>query len=123
LIPATDKNIANCKAILARLAATGAIALDANGLPKRSPTTSASQAFELMAKEPDAPPYIEALHRHFLAQGIWIWKRGTIEAHIGLQSKSASDHQRFIRSYSSEPFRLALPDYAGLKSLLSWMKP
>lgn len=118
-----DENIRECKRILRRLQTNGIIALDANtGLPKSSNVMSAAKCFELLAADLEAAPYIQAIHEKLLTQGVWIWKRGTIETHLGLSGKTHKCHMDFLGKFKSEQYQKNLPDYEGVKAMLKWVR-
>jgi putative ATP-dependent endonuclease of OLD family len=121
LLAENDANILSCKTILKRLADGGQIALDADGLPMKGPVTAA-KAFELLAIENDAIPVIKAIHDQLLTHNIWLWRRGTIESHLGLVSKKPAAHLAFLASYPTPAYRAALPDYVGIQAMLNWLK-
>lgn len=111
-----------CKSIFARLATAGLVHLNSIGLPEGSSTITAAAAFALMAAEPDASEHIDDLHNHMLGQRIWVWKRGAIEAHLGLAAKSSSAHIEFLTKVANTSFRTSLPDYAAVQAMFAWAR-
>ena len=122
LIAHDDAAIVGCKAILSRLEQERKIALAQDGLPQQMGQVSAAMAFALLAGEQDARPHIEALHAHFLAHGIWVWKKGTIETHLGLTAKTPAAHLAFLNDYSNEQFRERLPAYGDVQAMMAWLR-
>lgn len=122
LISADDPALLACKTILSRLAGKGLVQLDAEGLPEKWRNGPAAAGFAHMAAEADAPPHIDALHTHMLGHRIWVWKKGAIEAHLGLPSKSTAAHLAFLNDFSTPAFRVGLPDYAGLRAMFDWVR-
>ena len=114
--------VVGCKAVLARLQGEGKIGLAEDGFPRKLGATTAARAYEIMAAEPDAREFIDAIHEHLRAQGIWVWKDGTIETHLGLQGKTASVHSTFLSSFPNEEFRNELPNYMNVQSMLNWLR-
>lgn len=113
--------ILGCKHVFGQLEAEAKCSLDEAGLPKKGQGISAAQAYELMAAHPDAAQHIQLIHEELLENQIWIWKKGAIEAHLGLNSKKPSAHMAFLRDLSSEEFREGLPDYAEFEAMLEWL--
>lgn len=113
--------IIGCKQIFGQLEAEDKCSLDDAGLPQKGQGISAAQAYELMAAHQDAAPHIQSIHDELLANQIWIWKKGAIEAHLGLQSKKPAIHMAFLRDLHNEGFRDGLPDYAEFQSMLEWL--
>lgn len=78
---------------IANQAAVG-IALDADGLPMRKyangvkAVVSPAEAFGLMAAV--MQPQVLQLTQPLLAHKIWVWTRGAIEAHLGVQKNDPS---------------------------------
>lgn len=122
LIAGEDAAIAGCKVALNRLQAEGKIGLNGDGLPQRMGDVSAAKAFELMAGEKDAQAHIDAIHAHFLQHGIWVWKKGTIESHLGLTAKTPAAHLAFLGSFGDEQFRQGLPGYDDVQGMLAWLR-
>lgn len=122
LISDTHPAILECKAILSRLQEEGRIGLADDGLPKKFGETSAAQAYEIMAAEPDAQQFIEIIHEHFTAKNIWVWKNGTIETHLGLPGKTAAVHNAFLSNFTNDEFRRARPNYDHVQSMLDWLR-
>lgn len=122
LIPQDDAGIAGCKAILRRLEQEGRITVDQEGLPRGNGRVNAAEAFAMMAGEDDAQPHIEAIHAHFLRRDIWVWKKGTIEAHLGLTAKTPAAHMNFVNKLYREQFRQGLPAYGEVQAMVGWLR-
>lgn len=121
LIAADHEAIVGCKAILARLAAAGAVGLDGSGLPTKHAGNPAISAFELLAVEAEAAPHIEALFTEMQRHGIWLWKKGAIEAYLNI-AKTDAARMTFIDRINDEAYRAALPDYPGISEAMAWLR-
>ncbi|MBL4768412.1 MAG: AAA family ATPase [Rhodobacteraceae bacterium] len=122
LIEADHDSLEECKLIFHRLANAGQIVLDDNtSLPQNGNGVTAAAAFELLAAEADAQGHIDAIHNHLLENNVWCWKNGTIETHLGLESKKSAAHHAFLNQYQSEDYRDGLPDYPGVRALMDWL--
>ncbi|GAA6145820.1 ATP-dependent nuclease [Thalassolituus maritimus] len=117
----TDPDINALKIILQRLEQQGAITLHTNGLPKKG-VVKPSKAFELLANEQDAVIHIENLHNRLKAQGIWVWTKGAIEAHIGTASKDELAWSQFKASVDSDGLEATCPQHQTLIDLVSWLR-
>lgn len=118
-----DSDIISIKAILQRISSTNEISLNTStGLPKNNPTISAAKAYEILAAESNAIPLIESLHNKMKAQGIWIWKKGAIEAHLGTTNKTESEWARFKRDVTDNGFNVTCNDYQGINDLIDWLR-
>jgi len=118
-----DNDIVNLKTIFQNIAPIKGISLNVNtGLPQKNPTISAAKAFEILACETDAIPLIESLHQKMKVQGIWIWKKGAIEAHLGTASKTESEWARFKRDVTNNGLNVTCSDYQGINELVTWLR-
>ncbi len=116
----TDQNIEACKLLFADYAAQGTVSLEGD-LPTKHYGIPAAKAYEKLASDPAANLHIESIHNKLRALGIWCWKKGTIESHLGLASKKASEHARFIGKLDDRTYLDGLPDYAGVEDMLDWL--
>lgn len=122
LLASDDQDIAACKAILAGMAATGRIYLNAeNGLPEKQNGISAAKAFELMAAEPSAGVHVSALVGKLRAQRVWLWSRGTIEPHLGLMGKNEDVWLAFQMRCSQDGIDQVAADAPAVRELVAWL--
>ena len=121
LLDPANLDIQSCKEVLVELSEAGEIGLDGDGLPTRFNGTSAAAAFELLAVSPAALPFIENLHETLKLQGIWIWTKGAIEAHLGI-AKTNVDRKHLVENISNDEFRNAMPDYQSVKRAMEWLR-
>jgi hypothetical protein len=121
LVPVDDARVSTCRAILVRLRDEGEIDLDGAGLPRSFKGMPASHAYELLAQQPDAQPNIVALHDTLKQLGVWIWKKGAIEAHLGI-AKSPAAKIAFLENLKDEAYRAGLPDLPGVLEALVWLR-
>lgn len=120
-INANDPNVLSLRQILVRLEAAGQITLNAGtGLPKNG-VVRASEAFVLLAAEPDAAEPIDNIHASFLAQGIWLWKRGAIETHLGINAKNEREWARFQTQLEAQGLRATCPDHNAIEEMINWV--
>lgn len=121
LLQETDPDINALKAILQRLEQQGQITLHTNGLPKKG-IVKASKAFEILANEHGSLVHIENLHNRLKAQGVWIWTKGAIEAHIGTESKDEMAWAQFKNSVDVNGLQATCPEPQTLIELVGWLK-
>ncbi|MGU5816601.1 ATP-dependent nuclease [Aeromonas hydrophila] len=122
-IQGNDPDITALKGILQTLSNAGSIILNPNtGLPKNSGVISAAGAFELLANETNAISHIESIHNRMKIQGIWLWKKGAIEAHIGTTSKDESAWAQFKSDVTQNGLLSTCPDYQGILDLIEWIR-
>lgn len=121
LIPNDHADLNACRQILIDLAHAGQVALDDHGWPKKHAGGPAIAGFELLAQHGDAIPCICRLYDALIEHGIWIWKRGAIEAHLGIQ-KSTAAQMAFIAGLKNDAFVAARPDYDSVVAALAWLR-
>ena len=93
-----------------------------NGLPvNKHSNISASKAYAMMAAMPEADKPIRSIHAKLRSQGIWVWTRGAIEEHLGLEAKNETAWSNFIERSKSQNFVRNLPDYEGITELCKWI--
>lgn len=110
-----------CREILEQLRSGGQIGLGTDGLPTSHNGMPASAAFEILAQEENAIGCIARLHEELRDAGIWLWTRGAIEAHLGIDKTSAS-HMTFMSSISSDEYIASLPDYSSVINAMNWLR-
>lgn len=121
LISSENVDLAVCKTVLVQLKEQGRVELDEGGFPKKSASGSAAAGFELLAKQTEAIPCIARLHEELKTVGIWMWTKGAIEAHLGIDKTTASQ-MAFIESLEDEAFKAGAPDYQTVKDAMVWLR-
>ncbi|WP_172204452.1 ATP-dependent endonuclease [Niveibacterium sp. COAC-50] len=119
-VPPGNAHVAEIKRILARLEAAKRITLDQAGLPTKG-VVKASEAYAILAKELDAAPHIDALHNLLLGQDIWLWKKGSIEDHLGLQSKDERAWAHFQTELDRVGIQALCPDPQSVVDMVAWV--
>ena len=103
-LQANDPDITQCRNLFRELACHNHLRL-VNGLPvNKHSNINASTAYAMMASMPEAERPIRNIHEKLCKQGIWVWTRGAIEEHLGLNGKKQT-----------------LPDYDGIEALCQWI--
>ncbi len=93
-----------------------------NGLPvSKHSNTTAAQAYAMMAAMPEAERPIKSIHAKLRSQGIWVWTKGAIEEHLGLESKNEATWSKFIERCKAPNFVKTVPDYASIEELCRWI--
>lgn len=117
-------DIVAIKGIFTTLASTHNFCLDQAGFPKKGGSLNASQAYEVLAKEPSANIHIQNLHEIFKKQGIWVWTKGAIEPHLNIAS-TKKDEATWSH-FNTQIDQLGITyleslDYENLKKLAEWI--
>jgi len=120
-LSANDPDITECRNLFRELACHNHLRL-VNGLPvNKHSNISASTAYAMMASMPEAERPIRNIHNKLCEQGIWVWTRGAIEEHLGLNGKNEMVWRNFIERSKSKNFVQTLPDYDGIEALCQWI--
>jgi len=120
-LSANDPDITCCRNLFRELAFHQHLRL-VNGLPvNKHSNINASKAYAMMAAMPEAEIPIRNIHEKLCRQGIWVWTRGAIEEHLGLDGKNEMVWRNFIGRSKSKNFIQSLPDYDGITALCQWI--
>jgi len=119
-----DENLVGCKAVFERLAAEGRLTLNPeNGLPRgKGGIVSAAAAYELLAQDDVGAGYVVALSQRLRMNNIWVWTRGAIEAHLGLDDKTETAWVSMQMALESEGVDATCPDAQGVRNLIAWVQ-
>ena len=124
LVNSASQPFVYCLAWFAANQAAVGIALDASGLPMRKhqngalAAVSPAEAFELMATA--MQQQVLQLTQPLLATGIWVWSRGAIEAHFGMQKNDISRLQ-FIATLKATGNLMHATHAQDVENLAAWI--
>ena len=120
-LQANDPDILACHQLMGQLAPIHGINLEADGWPRKGGTLNAAQAFALLAADATIQPNIDALHTKLLAHNIWVWKKGAIENHLGLPSKSEQAWANFVTQLKIGTVENTITDHVGVEACVTWL--
>jgi len=121
-LQANDSDLASCNQLMGQIAGPNGIVLDAAGWPiNNGSSMSASSAISLLSSQAQVQPNISALHTKLLAHNIWVWKKGAIEHHLGLQGKGEHIWATFINTLNTTPLGTAIPDLPEITACVNWL--
>ena len=116
-----DPDIDFCKSLFRELSLQEHIRL-IHGIPvSTNSRISASEAYAMMAALPEARKPLENIHNKLAKVGIWVWTRGAIEQHLGLDGKNEHVWHQFVERVHREDPHHFLPDYDNIHSLCEWI--
>lgn len=118
LIISGDPDIAACKTWFSGNAATIGFVLDSTGLPMKGGNLNAEEAFEVMAGNMYLA--IQNLQAKMLSHGIWVWGKGAVEAHLGIQ-KNDPARIAFLNTMTASNNLHHATDAVELQSALNWI--
>ncbi|WP_110669928.1 ATP-dependent nuclease [Salinicola halophilus] len=121
-LDSSDSDYQALLAILKSLEVQQLIALDDKGHPKtkKSPC-SAEEAYHLLATQPEAHQHVRNIHQKLLEHEIWVWPLGSIENHIGNDSKDELGLVRYMDQLRSHGVEAICPDPEGTRRFVTWI--
>ncbi|MBL1140791.1 MAG: AAA family ATPase [Proteobacteria bacterium] len=117
LIDAEDQNLNSCKD---KFLENDEIELSDDGLPKNGGGLTPSQAYKWLAEQNDMQQAIQALHLILRKNNIWLWKKGDIEVHLGLKSKTERVWATYKQRLIDENFEQVVTD-PEVVEMLNWI--
>lgn len=77
----------------------------------------------VMAQDKRSHDAINSLHDKLLNRNIWLWKKGAIEAHLGLGAKNENEWARFQTDVENPDvgIRNACSDFDSVQQLIEWL--
>jgi len=123
LLETDDLDLQAALPILKTLADSVGFVVAADGMPQKSPTMTAAEAWAHFAADPDGQEIASRLHSKLLPHGIWLWKAGTIEDALGGVGKGEGAIQRLelaLPEKTASDIQTELPELAAM---LSWFSP
>ncbi len=123
MVDREDPALVNLRAILTTLANQNVMALDQNGLPsKKHSPVSPSMAFEILAEQAEATTFINSVHQQLRNHNVWVWKRGAIEPHLGLEGKGPTHWSSFSSRLAEEGVEEVCADHQTIQELFDWIR-
>lgn len=121
LISEEDKDLIESLGLMQEMEDRGELSLSNDGLPMKGGGQTAAEGYELFARNDASHELIDSLHKKLKLKGVWLWKWGAIEPHLGLRSKEPSEHSRFLGTIEQPLALEQIPDFGGLNELVSWV--
>lgn len=122
LLSADDPDIAAVRMLVAEIKDAHGFAVGGDGFPTKGAGFTAAEGFCCVAKDDRAKAHIAVLSAKLRAAGYWLWERGAIEEHLGLEEKGEDAWSEYAAKLRSETVENAIVDYTGFVSLLSWLE-
>lgn len=115
--PALDQ----LREITKRLSLVHGFEIAPDGFPKRGGAIGAAEAIELIAREADADAPILQLHDALLQHDVWLWRKGAIEAHFGIDGKTEGSRSLFLDRLKTEGPAHVIGDPVGVQAFFTWL--
>lgn len=108
--------------IFRELESEGAVKLGGSGHPtKKHAPCSAEEAYAKIACDARAKSHVMSLHEKLLDHDIWVWPLGSIENHLGNDSKAELGLVRYADRLKEEGVEGACPDPDGIHKFVDWI--
>lgn len=120
LIAESHPSLDALRSISQRLSSIHGFLLAEDGFPKKGGLINPADAIQLIAAEADAEAPIFELHTALLPRGIWLWRKGAIEAHFGIDGKTEGSRSTFLGRLKAEPSHDVITDIEGVKEFFVW---
>ncbi len=122
LLAENDEDVVECRRICSDVSGQCKFVLAQDGFPERNEVMSASDAFALLATLKQARQPISRLHDKLKEKNIWLWKKGAIEDHLGIDAKGESAWAKCVQDIQQQGCEKTIKDYPGLVALLDWIE-
>jgi len=116
-----DNDIATIKSVFTRMSNNRMVTLGNNGFPCKG-IVKPAKAYELLAMEQDAINSIESVHQKLKLKNIWVWRKGAIEAHIGLTAKNERAWATLKNDIEQNGLEQVCPDHQSILDLVEWLR-
>lgn len=118
LLDEDDDDLSQAKKLFETLSPSIGFDLGDDGYPKKSSIMRAEEAFAKFAKTKEGERIASSLHKKLASHSIWLWRKGSIESHLGIEVKKRSRQKEFIIDLRSGE----LPKDSELGSLLDKLR-
>lgn len=128
-----DENNADRLALIELLKIFGQnseILVDNDNFPKKGEFTNnkgekrsvqASDGYEFLAKQSQSILHIINIYNLLKKEQIWLWTKGTIEAHLGLAAKNEQAWASYKHKLYSKNTEAVISDFETVKQLIDWL--
>lgn len=107
--------------VAGRLAPVHEFQLAPDGFPRSGGKVGVPEAIELIAADPESNEPILDLHNMLREHDIWLWRKGAIEAHFGIDGKNEAARSAFLSRLSVEKPDAVIKDLEGVREFFAWI--
>ena len=125
LLEADDEDLLECKKVFRQMSDVEGMPLDDSGCPKsdKSVPFKAEEGYRTLASFEGTKKNLANLCGKLRAMDCWIWTKGTIEDHLGLEGKKPAHHRNFISKLNEQGIEESVTDAEAIKELFEWITP
>jgi hypothetical protein len=117
-----DEALERCIRHLKVMEAEGICQLNAQtSLPEKSTLGTALDAFQKLAEDQRVRDDLDLLIHHLRSAGIWIWRRGAIEEHLGITQKTPRAWASLCDKVRAEGLDGSVADADAIRDLVRWV--
>jgi len=116
-----DEDILASKALMIELSREHNFRIGDDGFPMKGGATSPSQAFTIFARNLQGQQFALNLHNKLKALNIWVWKKGAIEDHLGIEGKSEAIWANFTDRCKRGILNEVITDHDEVVTCIEWM--
>jgi hypothetical protein len=118
-----DALVVRCQQHLGVMASEGTCEIDAGtGLPKKSVHGAASDAYRKLAVDSRVQEDLDLIVRRLQEMGIWVWRLGTIEDHLGTQQKDTKAWSTICEAVIAGGLEAGVLDPVAFRQLAAWLE-
>lgn len=121
-ITEASPHIQLCKSFFQDHSDAGRMDLDGKGLPTKKGTIKPKEAYHLLTSQPDTAAAVDAIHDALYEKDIWIWKRGVIESHLGIEGKKPRHWSALLAKVKRDGFDVSVDDNEEVTRLMNWLR-
>ena len=123
LLASCTGDLTKARGVFGRLAdADEDIQLRPDGLPEgKKGGLWAADVYALFAEDGEGKAITQRLHDALLKHGVWLWKKGAIEHHLGLPGKGEGAWMEFLEMLEDHGPGKAITDVDEFRRLVDWV--
>lgn len=121
LLNQDNEDLIACREGMQQLATANGIILEGGWPIKRGSSMSPAKAISLLANIDEMKTHINNLHEILKQNNIWVWRKGDIESHLGLASKSEAIWASFVNELQSAGLENMQLDIEEIKDCVNWL--
>lgn len=111
-----------CQQYFLVLASDGVCEIDQRtGLPRGSELGTTADAYRHLAGDARVQGALDQIVSRLRGIGVWVWRRGTIEEHLGTQQKDARAWSTICESVLAAGLDVGVRDPAAFRDLAQWL--
>lgn len=117
-----DDDVLNAKILIATLSQEFSFRLGNDGWPtNRESAISTAEAFSIFANHPEGSVFANNLDIKLRTHNIWVWKKGVIEQHLGIDGKSENVWASYVNRFNDDVPNNVIADFEEVLACVNWI--